>query len=158
MLISRFYYRDPDAPAPNRPLRMVVVAFVERGDTVLMECRRDCGQWCLVGGGVDLDQSLEAALLNEVHEETGLTVSSYTLFGTFSDPSMIAAYPGGEIYRVVSFAYRVQVDDFSTLKISPESTDLRFFTHEELRSLDIIPTVRHIVDRFLADPTVLALD
>jgi 8-oxo-dGTP pyrophosphatase MutT (NUDIX family) len=163
MATARFYYRDSEAPVPNRPLRLVVVAFVEhddpaRGPCVLMEQRSDCGQWCLIGGAVDLEQSLEDALRAEVHEETGLTIASYTLFGHFSDPSMIAHYPDGAIYRAISFAYRCQVDDLSGLACSPESLDLRFFTHEELRSLDIIPTVRHVVDRYLADRTALALD
>jgi hypothetical protein len=71
---------------------------------------------------------------------------------------MIAAYPGGEVYRVVSLAYRVQVDDFTALQISPESTDLRFFTPDELKTLDIIPTVRHIVDRYLTDREALVMD
>jgi DNA-binding beta-propeller fold protein YncE len=30
--------------------------------------------------------------------ETGLKVTDYTLFGTFSDPSRIASYPDGTIY------------------------------------------------------------
>ena len=58
MTSARFFYRDPEAPAPNRPMRVVVVAFVE---------------------------------------------------------------------------------------------------HDELRTLDIIPTVRHIVDRYLEDRTALVL-
>jgi len=158
MSTAKFFYRDPAAPTPTQPMRVVVVAFVEHNGTVLMERRSDCGQWCLIGGAVDPNQSLEDALRHEIFEETGLTIASYTLFGTFSDPSMIAQYPGGVVARALSLAYRVRVDDFGTLRISPESTDLRFFTHDELRTLDIIPTVRHVVDRYLDDSTVLALD
>jgi 8-oxo-dGTP pyrophosphatase MutT (NUDIX family) len=165
MTSARFFYRDPDAPRPNRPLRLVVVAFVERtdperGDTVLMERRSDNGQWCLLGGGIETDQSVEDALRQEVHEESGLTVASCSLFGVFSDPSMIAQYDmptERRISRVVSLAFRVRVDDFGALQISPESTELRFFTHDELRALEIIPTVRHIVDRYLEDRSSLVL-
>jgi hypothetical protein len=32
MTSARFFYRDPEAPTPNRPMRVVVVAFVERAD------------------------------------------------------------------------------------------------------------------------------
>jgi 8-oxo-dGTP pyrophosphatase MutT (NUDIX family) len=166
MTLARFFYRDPGAPEPNRPMRLVVVAFVERtdherGDTVLMERRSDNGRWCLIGGRVEPDQSLEDALRQEVHEESGLTVTSFALFGVFSDPSMIAQYdlPNERaIARVVSLAFRVQVDDFSTLQISAESIELRFFTHDELRTLDIIPTVRHVVDRYLEDRTALVVE
>src|SRR4051812_25503105 len=116
MVTARFFYRDPDAPLPNRPLRLVVVAFVEhhdpeQGEMVLMERRSDNGQWCLLGGGIEPDQSVEDALRQEVQEESGLTVSSFSLFGIFSDPSMIAQYDmptESRITRVVSLAFRVQ--------------------------------------------------
>jgi 8-oxo-dGTP pyrophosphatase MutT (NUDIX family) len=140
---------------------MVVVAFVERGERVLMEHRADCDQWCLIGGRIEPDQSIEDALRQEVHEEAGLAIGSFSLFGVFSDPSMIAEYDLGTdvvIARVISLAFRVQVDDFEQLCVSPESTELRFFTHAELRTLDIIPTVRHIVDRYLADRTALVVE
>ena len=166
MTTARFFYRDPDAPTPNRPLRVVVVAFVERtdperGDTVLMERRSDNGHWCLIGGRVEPDQSVEDALRREVREESGLSIASFSLFGVFSDPSMIAQYDqAGErtIVRVISLAFRVRAEDVGALRISPESTDLRFFTHDELRTLDIIPTVRHIVDRYLEDRTALIIE
>jgi ADP-ribose pyrophosphatase YjhB (NUDIX family) len=165
MTVARFFYRDPDAPMPNRPLRVVVVAFVEhtnpeRGETVLMEHRTDCDAWSLLGGRVEADQSLEEAIRQEVHEESGLTVASLSLFGVFSDPSMIAEYASPTetvITRVVSMAFRVQVDDASRPRVSAESTELQFFTHDELRTLTIIPTVRHIVDRYLEDRTAFVL-
>ena len=163
---ARFFYRDPDAPAPNRPTRVVVVAFVERDDphrgpTVLMERRSDNGQWCLLGGRVEPDQSVEDALRQEVREESGLSIAAFSLFGVFSDPSMIAEYDLGServIARVISLAFRVRVRDFDALQISSESTALRFCTHEELRTLDIVPTVRHIVDRYLEDRTALVVE
>ena len=166
MTSARFFYRDPAAPAPNRPLRVVVVAFVEhtdpeRGETVLMEHRTDCDAWSLLGGRVEADQSLEDAIRQEVYEESGLAVASLSLFGAFSDPSMIAEYAGPTetvIVRVISLAFRIRVDDVSPLRVSAESTELRFFTHEELRTLNIIPTVRHVVDRYLEDRTTFVLD
>jgi 8-oxo-dGTP pyrophosphatase MutT (NUDIX family) len=166
MTSARFFYRDPDAPAPNRPLRVVVVAFVERpdperGPTVLMERRSDNGQWCLIGGRIEPDQSVEDALRQEVREESGLSIASFSLFGVFSDPSMIAQYDLGTervIARVISLAFRVQAEDFGVLQISSESTALHFFTHDELRTLDVIPTVRHVVDRYLEDRTALVVE
>ena len=166
MTSARFFYRDPDAPAPNRPTRVVVVAFVERpdperGETVLMERRSDNGQWCLLGGRVEPDQSVEDALRQEVREESGLAIASFSLFGVFSDPSMIAQYDLGTervIARVISLAFRARVENFDALQISSESTALQFFTHDELRTLDIIPKVRHIVDRYLEDRTALIIE
>src|SRR4051794_10008466 len=115
MTSASFFYRTPDAPIPNQPDRIVVVAFVERGDSVLMEHRADCDQWCLLGGRVERDQSVEDALRQEVREESGLVATGVSLFGVFSDPSMIARYDRGTetvVSRVISLAFRVQVDDF----------------------------------------------
>lgn len=161
MTIARFYYRDPDAPTPNAPDRIAVVAFVEWGETVLMEHRTDCDQWSLLGGRMEANQSAEEAMRQEVREESGLKVAALSLFGVFSDPSIIASYDNGSdmvVVRVIHLAFRVQVADVDLLQVSPESRELRFFTHEELRSLNIVETVRPIVDRYLEDRTALIVE
>ena len=43
--------------------------------------------WCLPGGGIDGDETLEHASIREVKEETGLNVHSQELLGTFTDMS-----------------------------------------------------------------------
>ena len=161
MPTARFYFRDPNAPVPNRPLRLVVVAFVERDGTVLMERRADNGQWSLIGGRVEEHQSVEDALRLEVLEESGLTVDAFALFGVFSDPTIIAEYTGSfghVIVRAVALAFRVQVRDFQPLACSAESLELRFCTPDELRELDITAAVRPIVDRYLENSDRLVLE
>jgi hypothetical protein len=98
---------------------------------------------------------VEDALRTEVYEESGPTIASFALFGIFSEPSMIARYDmpsESAITRVISLAFTVRMDDVSTLARSIESEELGFFTHDELRTLDIIPTVRHVMDRYLEAP------
>lgn len=147
---ARFFYRDPAAPRPNGPLTIGVLALIERDGALLLEHRSDAHRWGLVGGAVEMDESMGDALRREVREETGLTVVGYTLFGTFSDPSRIVRYPDGNVVRVIGLVYRVTVDDFSTLQRSEESTALGFFTPDELRDLDVIETARPIIDRYLS--------
>lgn len=77
MTSARFFYRQADAPVPNRPLNLGVAALIERDGTYLMERRCDCGRWSLIGGSVKSDESLGQALEREVYEETGLTVEHY---------------------------------------------------------------------------------
>ncbi len=69
---SRFFYRDAAVPEPTQPLSLGVVALIEREGTLLLERRVDSGRWGLVGGAVEMNDSLEAALRREVLEETGL--------------------------------------------------------------------------------------
>jgi ADP-ribose pyrophosphatase YjhB (NUDIX family) len=147
-----YFYRNPDAPKPNLPDSLGVVAFIERDNALLLEARRDDGRWGLIGGRVECDESLGDAVIREVAEETALTVTGYTLFGTFSDPSRIIQYPDGSVMRFVSLVYRVAVADFATLRRSHESRELRFFTRDELAALEVVETHRHIVDHYLSPP------
>ena len=104
---SHFYYRDADAPEPNQPRSLSVIALIERDGTLLLERRADAPLWSLIAGMVNDEESLVDGLRREVLEETGLTVTGFELFGTFTDPSRIVSYPDGSVYRVASFAYSV---------------------------------------------------
>lgn len=148
MTSARFYYQDANAPIPNRPRNLGVAALIERDGKLLLERRADCGRWSLIGGSIEANETLGQGLVREIYEETGLTVEAYTLFGTFSDPSRIAQYPDGNVLRLVTLAYRVTVDTGAPL-CSRESMSLAWFTPDELRTLDIVETHRHIVHAFL---------
>jgi len=104
------------------------------------------------------NESLTDALAREVAEETGLVVSSYELFGTFSHPARIVQYADGNSYQFITIAYTVGIDDFSALRPSGESTDIRFVPKSELRLLDVAATHRPIIDRYLSAGTPPYLD
>jgi 8-oxo-dGTP pyrophosphatase MutT (NUDIX family) len=152
MPATRFYYRDPSAPKPTMQT-LGVSALIEQDGKLLLERRRDTGQWGLIGGRVELDESLEQALLKEVREETGLTVTGYGFFGTFSDPSRIGVYSHGPVIRFVVLAYTVEVESFEPLQCSDESLELGIFSRAELADLDIVPTGRDIVEAYLSGRT-----
>jgi 8-oxo-dGTP pyrophosphatase MutT (NUDIX family) len=147
---TRFYYRDAAAPEPNQPRVLSVIALIERDGSVLLERRADAPVWGLIAGRVDDHESLADALRREVREETGLRVTRCELFGTFSDPSRIVSYPDGNIYRVASLVYRVEVESFEGLRPSAESEELRFFARDEILGLEVAATQRHILERFVA--------
>ena len=123
---AEFFYRSSDAPRPNRPIGVGVLALIERDGALLLERRSDCGRWGLIGGGVDVEESLEDALRREVHEETNLVVDSQELYGVLSDPSRIVRYPDGNVVRLVAFVFRTEVEGFDTLRRSDESEELQF--------------------------------
>ena len=107
--------------------------------------------WGLIAGRIDDDETVAEALGREVHEETGLVVTSHRLFGIFSDPTRIVSYPDGNVFSVVSFVYSVDVETFEGLRASSESEELRFFARGELLDLDLPATQRHIIERFLSE-------
>ncbi len=146
---AEFFYMDPNAPRPNRPIGVGVLALIERGGGLLMELRSDCGRWGFVGGSIEAEESLEDALRREVLEETGLVVADEELFAVFPGPSRVVRYPDGNVVRLMTFVYRIEVEDFGTLRRSEESEELRFFRRDELRGLDLIETSRPILEAYL---------
>lgn len=147
---AEFFYRNPDAPKPNRPIGVGVLAIIRRDGTFLLERRSDCGRWGLVGGGIEVNEPLEVALRREVREETGLEVVGQELFAIFPGPSRIVRYPDGNVVRLVTFVYEAEIEDFGTLRRSEESEELRFFRREELAGLDVIETARPILEAYLS--------
>jgi 8-oxo-dGTP pyrophosphatase MutT (NUDIX family) len=152
---AEFFYGDPNAPRPNRPIGVGVLALIERDGELLMERRSDCGRWGFVGGAVEVEESLEDALRREVLEETGLVVTNEKLFAVFPGPSRVVRYPDGNVVRLMTFVYRAEVEGFGTLRRSDESEELRFFRREELSGLDVIETSGPILDAYLDPPTEL---
>jgi 8-oxo-dGTP pyrophosphatase MutT (NUDIX family) len=102
------------------------------------------------GGKVELEESLEQALRKEVLEETGLTIARFSLFGTFSNPSRMGAYPDGNVVRFIALVNRVEVEDISTLQCSEESLELGWFRRDQLAALDIVPTGRDILEAYMS--------
>jgi ADP-ribose pyrophosphatase YjhB (NUDIX family) len=143
------WYRDPEAPVPNMPLRVGAVALIERDATLLVERRADDGTWGLVAGALENDESIVEALVREIDEETRLRPTWVELFGVFSDPGRIVGYSDGKVYRVLALAFRVRVEDGEPVS-SEEALELRFTAHDELLDLDLTPAHRPIVEQYLA--------
>jgi ADP-ribose pyrophosphatase YjhB (NUDIX family) len=67
------------------PLFVVVVVLYN--DTVLLTQREDFAVWCLPGGLVETHESLDAAVMRELFEETGVQVEISHLVGLLSKPN-----------------------------------------------------------------------
>lgn len=115
-----------------------------------MDLRSSCERWGLPGGAVEAHESVAGALRREVFEETGLSVTEHELFGVFSDPTRIVAYPDGNFIRLISLVHRVEAEGFEPLRTSEESLEFRFFDGDSIRSLDIAETAHPIIDAHLS--------
>ncbi len=146
---AKFYYKNSNAPRPNRPNHIGIAAIIKYKNQILFEKRADCGRWALIGGGLKTDESLEECLKREIFEETGLEIHNYKFVDILDDPSRITQYPDGNILRTVTVLYSCELGNVNNLVISDESTELKFFAIEELRDLDIVETHRHIVDSYI---------
>jgi mutator protein MutT len=61
---------------PERPIVGIGAVIVDNGKVVLIRRRFEplAGQWSLPGGAVELGETLEACVVREMREETGLDV------------------------------------------------------------------------------------
>ena len=150
------FYNSPNAPKPNRPIHMGAVGIIRKNEKVLLERRTDSERWAFIGGGLKMEESLEECVQREIREETGLVVEDLKLLDVFSYPYRIAAYPDGNIVRIITAVYEVFVKDFKELKCSEESIELRFLSMSELSGLNIAETHQDIL-RFIMEHKIQAI-
>ena len=124
----------------------------------MLERRADAAVWGLVAGALDDDETLVDALRREVREETGLVVSRYELFGTFSDPSRVQQYEDGTTFQLVTLAYRAEVEDATVLRRSEESLELRFFAEADLPFEEVLAPHLPILRRYFGGGSPPFLD
>ena len=153
MSVVTFYNCDPkDAPKTTQPAHLGANAVITCGGKLLLERRRDNDTWALPGGGCKKKESGLEAVVRECYEELGLRISRerFLKLKVYDNPGRIAAYRDGSIWRMVIVVYGLEFAEEPPLRVSVESKELRFFTKEEVRGLDIAVTHRDIVqEQFL---------
>lgn len=153
MAIVRFYRGDPDAPKTTMPAHLGANAIITCNGKILLEKRRDCDIWGLVGGGVKKTESPLQAIAREIHEELGLRIThdQFRKLAVYGEPGRIAAYQDGSIWRMVVVVFGLELVQEPEMVISAESKALRFFTKEELKDIEIVVTHSDIVEDWFVD-------
>lgn len=148
MAIVTFYRGDPNAPKTTMPAHLGANAIITCQGMILLEKRRDSDTWGLVGGGVKKTETPLQAISREIYEELGLRIHKdrFQKLSVYGEPGRIAAYQDGSIWRMVIVVFGLELDQMPDMTISAESKDLRFFTKEELRNIEIVVTHSDIVD------------
>lgn len=149
MSIVTFYRGDPkNAPKTTMPAHLGANVILTCQGKLLLEKRRDSDTWGLVGGGVKKTESTLQAIVREVYEELGLRIpkEKFVKLAVYGEPGRIAAYRDGSVWRMVVVVFALDLPEMPTLRISKESRELRFFTKEELKDIQIVVTHSDIVD------------
>jgi ADP-ribose pyrophosphatase YjhB (NUDIX family) len=149
MSIVTFYRNDPNAPKTTMPTHLGANAIITCNGKLLLEKRRDCdNSWGLPGGGVKKTETGRDAIAREVYEELGLRIRKehFQKLAVYGEPGRIAAYRDGSIWKMVIVVYGLDLSKEPELRISSESKDLRFFTKQEISSIDIPVTHSDIVE------------
>jgi len=128
--------------------RIAVRAIIEKDDKLLLAKLTGYGSndgvpnefWCTFGGGVDIGEPLEKAVIREVIEETGITpVIGQLLF--------VQQYEQNDVESIEFFFHVTNSDEFTDI-------DLSKTTHgeEEIAEMDFVdPKEAYILPKFLND-------
>ena len=133
------YLNDPTAPKPNSLVPACGVLAVDDEGRVLLQRRRDTGQWAIPMGKQELGETPSQCAIRETLEETGVLTEVTGILGIYSDPGHIVAYSDGEIrqeYEVILTGRPVGGQPAA----NNEAADVAWFTPAELGDLDIHPT------------------
>lgn len=148
MPIVTFYRGHPNPPKTTMPTHLGANAIITCKGKLLLEKRRDSDVWGLVGGGVKKYETEQQAMAREVYEELGIRIpkEQFQKLAVYGEPGRIAAYQDGSIWRMVIVVFGLELEEEPQMVISRESRDLRFFTKEELKDIEVVITHSDIVE------------
>ena len=146
--VVTFYRGDPNAPKTTQGAHLGANAILTWEGKLLLERRRDSNTWGLVGGGCKKWETGRQAIVRACYEELGVRIpqEAFQKLAVYDDPGRIAAYRDGSIWRMVIVVYGYDFPEKPLLRLSKESRELRFFTKEEVRNLQIPITHSDIVE------------
>ena len=149
--IAAQMYKRKIPPPPGTFLKPGVgVIILNSKNEILFEKRSDCGLWGLIGGKVDVGESVLETLHREILEETGLEVEILYFLGVYSGPEdrIVTYLDNGDVAQLLDLMFVVKAKS-EELKISKESLELRFFNSKEIPQ-DIVPPAKKPLEDFLS--------
>lgn len=121
--------------------RVSIKGIVIDENTRILLSLEDNGKWEMLGGGLDHGEDPIACLKREINEETGLTV-------TYISPTpkyfLTCKRRNADTY-IANIIYEIKLKD---LKFTPsdECQELRFFSIEEMKQVDLFPNVEKLIE------------
>lgn len=143
------YYYDPAAPKANTLIPASNLLVVNAEGAILLQRRRDTGQWALPGGAQEIGESPAQCAVRECQEETGIIAEVTGFLGVYSNPAHIVEYTDGEIRQQYEAAY-IGRPVSGAPTVNDEADGVRWVQPEELDSLDIHPSMREQIGHYLS--------
>jgi ADP-ribose pyrophosphatase YjhB (NUDIX family) len=139
---------EPDGPlaAPVVPATSAVAT--EEDGRLLMAKRTNNNLWSIPGGTMEPGETIAETAVRAAKEETGIDVEVVSLVRIYSNPQQVVAYSDGEVRPQFSicFACRPIGGELAT---SDETSEVGCFSPIEIEAVDIHPSIRLRIQRFL---------
>jgi ADP-ribose pyrophosphatase YjhB (NUDIX family) len=142
------YYHDPSAPRANSLVVGSSAIVVDEAGRILLQRRSDSGNWALPGGTMDIGETFAESAIREVKEETGFDVRIERIVGIYSDPGHVFAFEDGEVRQEFSICLACAIVG-GELRVSSESTDVRFFSFDKVTDLAMHESIRKRIEDYL---------
>jgi 8-oxo-dGTP pyrophosphatase MutT (NUDIX family) len=102
---------------------------------VLLQRRSDNGQWGLLGGSTDPNESPAEAMVREVYEESGLIVRPVRCIALIR---LDVHYPNGDHLQPTVAVFECEIISGELKSMDGESLELRFFAPEHLPDSEML--------------------
>lgn len=142
------HYDDPDAPQANALVPAASAIITNTSGHILLLRRSDNQLWALPGGTMEIGENISQTVVREVQEETGLLVKPERIVGIYSNPKHVVAYPDGEVRQEFSVCFTCTIVG-GELRTSEESSELGFFTPQEIEQLNMNESIRLRIKHYL---------
>src|SRR6266699_2904193 len=139
---------DPKAPHANLRIPAASAIVTNAQGHILLQRRSDNNLWALPGGTMEIGESISQTVMREVREETGLLVEPERIVGIYSNPKHVVAYTDGEVRQEFSVCFTCSIVG-GELHTSEESSELGFFTPQEIEHLAMHESIRVRVKHYL---------
>lgn len=101
--------------------------FNDKGE-ILLQKRKDVNQWCIISGHVEFGESIEAAILREIEEETDVKANITRFIGVYSSPvSQTYNYSDRTVQYVTSYFEAKLSSNIAPNFSNNETQELQFF-------------------------------
>jgi 8-oxo-dGTP pyrophosphatase MutT (NUDIX family) len=106
--------------------------ITDEANRILYIERKGNKKWALPAGGIELNESIMECLKREVREETGLEVIKATLIAMYTGKDYSITNRFGDEYQGFELLFRVDEWEGTILKETEETTNIGFFSIEDL--------------------------
>jgi 8-oxo-dGTP diphosphatase len=131
----------------NQILPAVAAAIFNEKGEILLQKRRDVNQWCIISGHVEFGETVEAAILREIKEETNANAVIKRFIGVYSSPvSQTYTYTDRTVQYITSYFEATLSENIAAGFSNNETQELQFFAVEH-----IPPDLALINDHWLKD-------